>query len=88
MITKNKVTWAVKIFEPYNSARQKYLRKSYGANMPDVWKEVNVAPIPKSGKSSSITSKYSRTINLTSFLLRILEILTDLYLKEKTKIVE
>lgn len=50
--------------------------------IPERWREVRVAFIPKAGKPSHTTAKDYRPISLSSFLLKTLERLLDLYLRQ------
>ena len=54
--------------------------------IPKRWREVRVAFIPKAGKTSHTTPKDYRPISLSSFLLKTLEKLVDIRIKETTDI--
>ena len=49
--------------------------------IPDGWKDVLVVFIPKSGKPSHVGHKDYKPISLSSFLLKALEKLINLYLR-------
>ena len=51
--------------------------------IPRYWTEVNVVFIPKAGKSSHVYPKDLRPITLSSFLLKTLERLLDVYIRDK-----
>ena len=51
--------------------------------IPDSWNTARVIFIPKAGKSSHIKSKDFRPISLTSFLLKTLERLLDLHIRNR-----
>lgn len=50
--------------------------------VPDKWKEVLVIFIPKAGKTSHVSPKDFRPISLSSFLMKVLERLIDVYIRE------
>jgi hypothetical protein len=56
--------------------------------IPESWREVRVVFIPKAGKVSHTTPKEFRPISLSSFLLKTLERLIDMHIKENTDIEE
>lgn len=51
-------------------------------NVPEVWWEIRVVVIPKTGTSSCDSSKDFRPINRTSFILKTVEKLEDRYLQD------
>lgn len=51
--------------------------------IPKKWRNVNVVFIPKAGKPSHITAKDFRPISLSSFLLKTMERLMDLYIRKQ-----
>lgn len=54
--------------------------------VPKAWREVRVVFIPKAGKLNHSNAKDYRPISLSSFLLKTLERLIDLYIREVTSI--
>ena len=50
--------------------------------IPSTWREVKVIYIPKAGKSSHINPKDFRPISLSSFLLKTLERLIEIHIKD------
>ena len=54
--------------------------------IPKQWREVRVVFIPKAGKTSHTTPKDFRPISLSSFLLKTLERLVNLWIKQTTDV--
>ena len=52
-------------------------------HIPPQWETVRVTFIPKPGRSSHCVAKDFRPISLSSFVLKTLERLVDLYVKEE-----
>ncbi|KAL3265965.1 hypothetical protein HHI36_010152 [Cryptolaemus montrouzieri] len=52
--------------------------------VPESWKSVRVVFIPKPGQIAHKIAKDFRPINLTSFLLKTLERLVEIYLRKNT----
>lgn len=52
-------------------------------HIPNLWKQVRVVFIPKSGRSDYHSTKSFRPISLSSFLLKTLERLVDRYIRDK-----
>ena len=84
MINEEKVSWAVSSFDPYKSAGPDGI---FPALIQDLYQSsyqgwllfLGVVFIPKAGKINHNTAKYYRPTSLTSFLLKTLERLIDVY---------
>lgn len=67
---------------PFTSLFQASFASGY---IPSTWRKVNVIFIPKPGKDSAESKSY-RPISLTSFFLKTMERLVDLYIRETIKL--
>lgn len=102
IISKEKIIWAIKTFQPYKSAGTdeiipaelqltlpftiEWLEVIFRAclklvHIPRKWTKVKVVFIPKAGKSDHTCPKNLRPISLSSFLLKTLERLIEVYLR-------
>ena len=66
----------------FKNVRQRFNVGTSFGHIPRLWKRTKVVFIPKAGKTSHVTPKDYRPISLSSFLLKTLERLLDLYISD------
>ncbi|KAL6421251.1 hypothetical protein ACFW04_013666 [Cataglyphis niger] len=90
IVKPERVKWAVKTFKPFKSGLlqicgpfKRTLKVCLALGyIPKAWKLEKMVFISKVGKTCCTSAKYSRPISLTSFLLKMLEKLVEIYLKD------